>query len=244
LDKALADYGETIRIDPNFAAAFVGRGNAWRAKGELDKALADYGAAIRIDPKLALAYHNRGLTWSDKGELDKALADYGEAIRFDPAFALAYFNRAAAELIASRKGAASDARTYLGLRGWRDDHSLYAVLIGHFGYRQMHRDAEARQILDEAASKGDTSAWPYPVIRYLRREIDEKALLDAAGDNDKMTVARAYLGLDLSLSGRPEEALPHLRWVKEHGNRDYIQYALALAEIDRIEGRKAVSTRP
>ena len=38
-----------------------------------------------------------------------------------------------------------------------------------------------------------------------------------------MTVARTYLGLDLSLSGHSEEALPHLRWVKEHGNESFIE---------------------
>ena len=30
----------------------------------------------------------------------------------------------------------------------------------------------------------------------------------------------------------------------EHGNPDDFEYGLALAEIDRIEGLKAVSTRP
>jgi len=208
------------------------RGLALAAKKEYDRAIA-------LDPKDATAYANRGNVWSDKKEYDKAIADYDKAIALDPKSALVYISRGSAYVCTSRDGAASDARTYLSLQGWRDDRSLYAILIGHFGHRQMHRDAEARQILDEAASKGNTSAWPYPVIRCLRREIDEKALLDAAGDNDKMTKARTYLGLDHSLSGHPEEALPHLRWVKEHGNESFIEYGIALAEIDRIEGRKA-----
>jgi hypothetical protein len=50
--------------------------------------------------------------------------------------------------------------------------------------------------------------------------------------------------LRISLTGHPEEALPHLRRVQEHGNLDDFEYGLALVEIDRIEGRKADSTRP
>lgn len=31
------------------------------------------------------------------------------------------------------------------------------------------------------------------------------------------------------------EALKHLRWVKEHGNKLFVEYPLALSEISRIE---------
>ena len=134
----------------------------------------EYDRAIALDPKDATAYANRGNVWYAKKEYDKAIADYDKAMALDPKNALVYISRGSAYVCTSRDGAASDTRTYLSLQGWRDDRSLYAMLIGHFGHRQMHRDAEARQILDEAASKGDTSVWPYLVIRYPRREIHEK----------------------------------------------------------------------
>ena len=41
--------------------------------------------------------------------------------------------------------------------------------------------------------------------------------------------------LDLSLNGNPAEALPHLHWVRENGNKNFVEYPLALAEIERIE---------
>ena len=92
-DKAIADCGEAIRIDPKFALAYNGRGLAWTARGEYDKAIADYGEAIRLDPKFALACNGRGLAWANKKEYDKAIADYGEAIALDPKTALAYNGR-------------------------------------------------------------------------------------------------------------------------------------------------------
>ena len=40
--------------------------------------------------------------------------------------------------------------------------------------------------------------------------------------------------MDLSLTGRREEALLHLRWVKENGNQNFVEYPLALAELGRL----------
>jgi tetratricopeptide (TPR) repeat protein len=71
--------GETMH-----GVAYVARGLAWQAKGNLDRALADYSEAIRANPKDALAYNNRGLLWREKGDADRAIADLTEAIRIDP----------------------------------------------------------------------------------------------------------------------------------------------------------------
>ena len=73
---------------------------------------------------------------------------------------------------------------------------------------------EARRLLDDEVAKGHTSGWPYPVIRYLRHEIEAADLLTAATSNFEMTLAQLYLGMDLTLDGHPQAALAHLRWVK------------------------------
>ena len=93
IDRAIADYDETIRLDPKNANAHNNRGMAWRAKGDLDRAMADYDQAIRLDPKYASAYSNRGNVWRAKGDYDRAIADYGQTIRLDPKHAPAYSNR-------------------------------------------------------------------------------------------------------------------------------------------------------
>ena len=50
LDKAIAEYTEAIRIDPNKADFHYFRGDSYRDNNDLDKAIADYTEAIRIDP--------------------------------------------------------------------------------------------------------------------------------------------------------------------------------------------------
>jgi tetratricopeptide (TPR) repeat protein len=91
--NAIADFTETIRINPKEADAFNHRGTAYRGKDEDDRAIADFGEAIRLNPKYADAFNNRGLTYSSKGEYDAAIADFNAAIRIDPKYAEAYSNR-------------------------------------------------------------------------------------------------------------------------------------------------------
>ena len=171
-----------------------------------------------------------------KKDYDKAIADYNEAIRLYPGYVHAYFNRGVAFLLTGSAKVGEDARKVLELEGWRGEYSQYAVLWGYFGLRRAGNADSAKRLLDDAAARCDTTAWPYPVIRYLRGELDQTAMLAAASDNDKMTVARFYLGLDLALKGRYEEAREHYRWVKEHGNPSLFQFTHALAELDKLEG--------
>ena len=48
----MADYGEAIRIDPQYAIAYYNRGISWYDKKDYDKAIADYTDAIRSNPRL------------------------------------------------------------------------------------------------------------------------------------------------------------------------------------------------
>ena len=235
-DKAMADCNEAIRLDPGHALAYYTRGVVWSDKKDYDKAIADYNEAIRLDPGYAHAYNGRGKTWSAKKDYDKAIADYNEAIRLYPGYVHAYCNRGVAFLLTGSAKVGEDARKVLELEGWRGEYSQYAVLWGYFGLRRAGNADSAKRLLDDAAARCDTTAWPYPVIRYLRGELDQTAMLAAASDNDKMTVARFYLGLDLALKGRYEEAREHYRWVKEHGNPSLFQFTHALAELDKLEG--------
>jgi tetratricopeptide (TPR) repeat protein len=94
LARAISDYDEAIRNDPNYAEAHSNRGNAYRAKGDLDRAIADYSKAIRLKPNFANAYYNRGLTYRDKEDVDRAISDFTHASRANPSDPDAYFQRA------------------------------------------------------------------------------------------------------------------------------------------------------
>ncbi|MGO9108718.1 MAG: tetratricopeptide repeat protein [Thermoguttaceae bacterium] len=108
IDKAIADYTESIRIDfeagmahagaakwPDLRAAwaYFGRAIAYDKQGDPDRAIADYSEAIEIAPQSVQAYRCRAIDYAKKGETDKAIADLSEAIRLDPRDARMYINR-------------------------------------------------------------------------------------------------------------------------------------------------------
>ena len=51
---------EFIRLSPNFASAYMARGEAKFDLGDKQGAIADFNEAIRLKPNLASAYYNRG----------------------------------------------------------------------------------------------------------------------------------------------------------------------------------------
>ena len=126
LDKAISEYDEAIRLDPDSASAYCCRAPVWFEKKDLDKAIADFNEAIRLDPKHIWAFNNRGNGWAAKREFAKAIADYTEAIRLDPSFAMAYKNRAAiwatcpTETLRDGKQAVASAMRGCELTDWKD----------------------------------------------------------------------------------------------------------------------------
>jgi len=92
-ERALADFSESIRLNPSDAHAFNGRGAVQKDFGQ---AIADFDEAIRLDPSYAKAYYNRGVAWSGRGETDNALSDFNEALAFGFADARLYHDRGAA----------------------------------------------------------------------------------------------------------------------------------------------------
>jgi len=92
-EQALANYTQSIGLDPDNVVAYNNRGVARSDRSDLEGAIADYDWAIALDPDYAGAYNNRGVARYDQGDLEGAIADYDQAIALDPALPEVYNNR-------------------------------------------------------------------------------------------------------------------------------------------------------
>jgi Flp pilus assembly protein TadD len=108
VDRAIADFNEAIRLEPNNAMQLNNRGHAYIKKGDYDRAIADYNEAIRLDPTLARAFNGRGFAYMRKGNNQQAMADYSKAIQLRPDFAAAYCNRGRLKLQLNQASGNSD----------------------------------------------------------------------------------------------------------------------------------------
>ncbi len=187
------------------------------AKKEFDRAVEDFDHAIEIDPQRARTYTNRGIAWRAKSQYERAIDDFNRALHINPRDTWTQYNRLVAYLDAHRGDTATEARRILDQTGWNHELALHTAVIGHFAAKRNGQTNEAKRFLDEAAIRADSRQWTYQLIRFLRGEINEQALLSSAGDAAKMTEIHCFVGLHDTLSGRNEAALPHFRWVRDKG---------------------------
>lgn len=92
LETAIAQYREAIRLNPNFAEAYVNLGVALVKVGQMEEGIAAYHKALDIDPDLAAAHYNLGNAFGEQQQLTEAIAAYEQAIRIDPNYTKAYYN--------------------------------------------------------------------------------------------------------------------------------------------------------
>lgn len=81
---ALDDFAAALRLDPDFARAWHGRGIAREGLGDLRGAIEDCDRAIALDPKDPDGFNRRGVARSDSGDLDGALSDFDRALDLKP----------------------------------------------------------------------------------------------------------------------------------------------------------------
>jgi hypothetical protein len=114
LDRAIADFDQALRLDPDSTFALNNRGAAYARKGQYSEAIADFNEAIRLDPQSATAYNNRGTAYAKLGEYERALEDFEQAVRLDPKDMGAQNNRRLARQLKGSVAAASPPRTNVG----------------------------------------------------------------------------------------------------------------------------------
>jgi tetratricopeptide (TPR) repeat protein len=99
LDRALADFTETVRRAPRWAEGYGWRGGAYYQAADFDKALPDLARALELDPhndNAGLWYFGRGHAYAVKGELEQAIVDFSQAISWWPDDAEPYAMRGTA----------------------------------------------------------------------------------------------------------------------------------------------------
>ena len=91
--KAIEYLNNAIQLQPNYAAAYNSRGNAYADLRQYRRAIEDYNQAIRLKPDYAYALINRGDAYYGLGRYKRTVEDCTEALRWKPDSPIAYSNR-------------------------------------------------------------------------------------------------------------------------------------------------------
>ena len=233
-EESLEALTKAQSLDPNHPDIWNSLGIAYYRLGRHEEGIAAVKKAISLAPNFVNAYINLGNWYNELERYEEAADAYSQVIRLAPRFPSGYYNRSLLSLYLGRGGmAADDARSFLNVADWYRERSPYMVIVAVLGYQQSNREAEAAKTLEIAVKRCNQAEWPYPVIRYLHHEITAQDLLKLAADNDKMTEAQAYIGMSLLLAGQRDEAMKCFQWVKENGNKTFIEYRMVMTELAR-----------
>ena len=233
-DRALQDYDMTTRLDPHLVAAYAASARLREQEGQREHAIHDFDMALQLDPKEVSLYYDRGNARRESGDWRGALADYDRAVMLAPRQADVYVARGWSRLSAGVDGADYDARVYLKLKGWHDGLSPYMAVLAVLGARQAGRPDDGERVLDEAIANLSPRVWPVPVLRYLRGQLSEEALLQAAAGTRQQAEARTFLGFDRLRAGDRAGAIRHLAWARDNGTAGSIAADVARATLNRI----------
>lgn len=50
----------------------------------------------------------------------------------------------------------------------------------------------------------------------------------------RIRLCETYIGMDLLLRGKIENARAHFIWVRDYGNKRFVEYTLAVEELNRM----------
>ncbi len=83
-EGAIADYTESLKLNPIAVPAYNNRGVAFRRLGKFEAAIADFDAALAREPDDAAAFANRAISKDELGRTQEAIDDVSKAIEVAP----------------------------------------------------------------------------------------------------------------------------------------------------------------
>ena len=106
--KAIEQYEEALRINPEFCEARYNLALALSSLGQLDAAQRQYEAALKVRPNYAKARNNLGMLLLNRGNIAAAAEQFQKTLDIDPGYALAQNNLGLTLMAAGRNAAAAD----------------------------------------------------------------------------------------------------------------------------------------
>lgn len=98
LDAAIADYDKILKLVPNEADAFYGRGYVYLRKADYDKAISDFTKTLEIKPDDFYVFFTRGKAYFKKGDYENSIADHDRELELQPSRDLGRIERGNAYL--------------------------------------------------------------------------------------------------------------------------------------------------
>jgi tetratricopeptide (TPR) repeat protein len=233
LDDALNAYTEARKLSPDVPAVHHNIGLVFMRMGKFADAVAPLEEALRLNPRYSDARYMLSDAYTYTSQFEKAVQSWSKFLELVPNGPEALIKQTWDYLYWGGHGeqAAANAVKFLEVQGWRHDRASYMVILAYLGYKEAAMISEAEGILADGEKNCRTDLWPYPVIRALKGELSAEEIQALGSSNDKKTEIRTYLGMDLLLKGDKDAAKEQFQWVKDYGNKRFVEYVLSVERL-------------
>jgi tetratricopeptide (TPR) repeat protein/V8-like Glu-specific endopeptidase len=233
-DRATHDYDRAVDIDPDQPASYIARGNFRSQIGQESPALADFDKALQLYPSAADAYSGKAYVYIQQGKLKQAVAAFDKALSYDEKASYVLGGRASAyQILGDHDAALRDYAKAVEL----DPSEPFIRLLWLVEQARAGKTAEAKKGFADFAADTRYEDWPRALAQCLAGEIDDAALqkiADQGTDYDKQAHAfdlAFYLGQAAMIAGNVADAQKRLQAVVDTGDRQYIEYNIAAADL-------------
>jgi tetratricopeptide (TPR) repeat protein len=203
--------------------------------GRYEEAVQPAERAVQLNDQAASAWYALSLAFAvlDRDrQADSAMLRY---LELEPS-PESYHTRAYYLFRLGKDGAAArDAKAFLERAGWGHESAPYVAFLSALAYRRLGQNADADAVLERARPTVTPGSWTEKVLDYMQRRLTADAFLSRARENGEKTEAHTYVGFDLAMAGKRDEAVVHFKWVQKQGSRNYVEYTMAVAELERLE---------
>jgi tetratricopeptide (TPR) repeat protein len=247
-DRAISDFDQATRIDPNNLEAASNRATAFGSKGDYDRSIKELDRVIQliqqapqpdpnepVQPSEAIAWDNRGFAYYRKGDYTQATQDFGRAIelfQLEPTF---FRHRGQAEFFQGKFAeAATDYKTVIALNPSPDMLLWLHIVTALSGQ-------DDSQEFSRQAFRTNLATWPGPAIKMFLGQMSPEELLRATASTEAQAQqnlrcqALFYIGEYHVLNQRVPDGITRLQEALDVCPPDFVQRVAATAELKRLK---------
>ena len=241
---ATKDYDHAVALEPDMPSSYIARGNFRSQLGHDSEALDDFNHAIELLPSAAEAYSGRAYVLLQQGDVKGALKGFDQALKYDDKASYVLGGRASAyEIMGDHDSAIDDYAKAVSL----DPGEPFIQLLLFVEKARAGKIVEAKKDFTDFAADPRYDDWPRTLARYFAGQLDLAALekrADQGSDYERRSQAfdrDFYLGQAALIAGNNADALRRLSAVIATGDRQYIEYNIAAADVARLGGATQTS---
>ncbi|HEU4939266.1 MAG TPA: tetratricopeptide repeat protein [Vicinamibacterales bacterium] len=238
-DEAIAALEGLTAANPATFSAQLYLAGMLRAARRYEAAMRAAERAVALDRESTYAWYELNLSALASGRDKEANEALAQIIARDSSPAWYQSQTYDAYALGRDEAVVRSATAYIRSAGQGNEASPYVGYAAALATMRLGRQAEAAAVLKKIEESTPLGSWQSLIAQFLQGQFSGEKLLDKAKSDGERTEAHAYIGVLNAIQGKQADALVHLRWVKERGVKGYVEYRMAIAELERLEAAKA-----